>query len=115
MKRLTDGRRWIDKKVCTPATLELFFKADEERPSKKRTADEEAALAICARCPVSGNCLEYALNHFEVGIWGGTTTDMRRSIRRVGRKAGCPRCQSRMLTRDADTQICLSCALSWLL
>lgn len=115
MKRLIADRDWIAKKVCTPATSELFFKADEERPSKKRTEDEEAALAICARCPVSGNCLEYALKNVEVGIWGGTTTDMRRSIRRVGYKAGCPRCRSRMLTRDADTQICLSCALSWLL
>ncbi|TMK81786.1 MAG: WhiB family transcriptional regulator, partial [Actinobacteria bacterium] len=46
--------------------------------------DEEAeALSICATCPVRAQCLDYAIRNRETyGIWGGTTPDQRRRIRR---------------------------------
>jgi WhiB family transcriptional regulator, redox-sensing transcriptional regulator len=48
------------------------------------TPQEEAeALALCATCPVRAQCLEYALRNKEShGIWGGTTPEERRRIRR---------------------------------
>ncbi len=48
------------------------------------TADEEAeALALCATCPVRTECLQYALRNSENhGIWGGTTPEERRRMRR---------------------------------
>ena len=48
------------------------------------TPQEEAeAVALCATCPVRAQCLEYALRNKEShGIWGGTTPEERRRIRR---------------------------------
>lgn len=44
------------------------------------------ARAVCHRCPVRLDCLEHALTHGEpYGMWGGTTPDERRAIRRQRR------------------------------
>ena len=42
----------------------------------------EPAKAICARCLVQPQCLSWALSHDELGIWGGTSTNERRAMRR---------------------------------
>ena len=40
-----------------------------------------AAREICAECPVSAQCLEYALvNRIEHGVWGGASERERRRI-----------------------------------
>jgi WhiB family transcriptional regulator, redox-sensing transcriptional regulator len=47
-------------------------------------ADVRAAVAqaksICGRCQVRGECLEYAVRHDEIGVWGGTTRRERRRL-----------------------------------
>jgi WhiB family redox-sensing transcriptional regulator len=44
----------------------------------------EAAKRICASCPVRANCLVSALRTGEsAGIWGGTTPEERRILRRL--------------------------------
>jgi WhiB family redox-sensing transcriptional regulator len=43
------------------------------------------AKALCEGCPVSQQCLTYALAHEDHGIWAGTSERERRRIRR---KAG---------------------------
>lgn len=64
---------------------DLFFAASQgrEHPGKR------AALAICGTCVVRDECLDYALaapGHFpEVGIWGGTTDEQRKQLRRKSR------------------------------
>ena len=46
-------------------------------------ADEARAKAVCADCPVREACLAYAINTGEdFGVWGGTTPDERRALRR---------------------------------
>jgi WhiB family redox-sensing transcriptional regulator len=41
----------------------------------------EKARKICAGCPVSGQCLEYALDHrIDHGVWGGCSERERRRI-----------------------------------
>jgi WhiB family transcriptional regulator, redox-sensing transcriptional regulator len=67
--------RWTDRAACRGTDTEIFFPAN---------ADEEAeALSICATCPVRAQCLDYAVRNRETyGIWGGTTPEQRRRIRR---------------------------------
>ena len=66
---------WTEQAACRGAGTETFYPA---------TPDEEAeALSICATCPVRAQCLDYAVrNHETYGIWGGTTPEQRRRIRR---------------------------------
>ncbi|TMR13807.1 WhiB family transcriptional regulator [Nonomuraea turkmeniaca] len=48
-------------------------------------AGEDLAKAICAGCPVRGDCLRWALEHGERwGIWGGLNPRERRHLRRRG-------------------------------
>lgn len=42
---------------------------------------ENTAREICMRCPVIAQCLRVGLRE-EFGIWGGTTPEQRRKIRR---------------------------------
>lgn len=43
----------------------------------------EAAKAICSGCPVAKECLAFALKNSEMGIWGGTTDEDRKRLRRL--------------------------------
>ena len=66
---------WTERAACRGTDTEIFYPV---------TPDEEAeALSICATCPVRAQCLDYAIRNRETyGIWGGTTPDQRRRIRR---------------------------------
>jgi WhiB family redox-sensing transcriptional regulator len=44
----------------------------------------DTAKRICTACPVTGECLEFALaTNQEAGIWGGTTEEERRKLRKT--------------------------------
>ena len=61
----------------------LFFPT---RHYKQR--DVDAAKAICRQCFVRPECLEYALATREgIGIWGGSTENERRVMRRKRKAA----------------------------
>lgn len=46
--------------------------------------DPAPAKALCAGCPVRGECLSFVLDDPElVGVWGGTTGEDRRVLRRA--------------------------------
>ena len=66
---------WTQQAACRGGGTEIFYPA---------TPDEEAeALSICATCPVRAQCLDYAIRNRETyGIWGGTTPEQRRHMRR---------------------------------
>ena len=72
---------WQKEAVCAQTDPEIFY------PEGNTTTKQ--AKAICKTCPVSLECLEYALKRTEVyGIWGGTTATERqrmRPLRRIGR------------------------------
>ena len=54
------NRRWHTP--CLEADPEVFF--------PERGGSTKEARAYCARCPVAGDCLAYALeNHEAYGIW----------------------------------------------
>lgn len=46
------------------------------------------AIAICSACPVRAQCLEFSLQHWNVGqhgVWGGLVPADRAALRRPGR------------------------------
>ncbi|HSJ82232.1 MAG TPA: WhiB family transcriptional regulator [Acidimicrobiia bacterium] len=69
---------WRARAACSGFQHSLFFPtADAD------IAAIERAREICMNCAVSPDCLEYALEtNQRAGIWGGTTEDERRSVRR---------------------------------
>jgi WhiB family redox-sensing transcriptional regulator len=74
---------WREHAACRDEDPELFFPLSEMGPGA-RQADE--AKAVCARCPVREQCLEYALdNGLDHGIFGGLTESERRRLRRGAR------------------------------
>lgn len=60
---------------CLSSDPELFFPLDFMM--------NKHAKRICAVCPVIKECLEYALENEEVGIWGGTSARERSKMRKL--------------------------------
>ena len=60
--------------LATKESQAIFFPA--------RGESVEAARTICGRCPVTAECLAFALEHHCIGVWGGTTERQRRHLRR---------------------------------
>jgi WhiB family redox-sensing transcriptional regulator len=69
---------WKNQAACSGYPNSLFF------PSTEASASQvERAVGICQVCPVTEECLEFAFEtNQRAGIWGGTTEDERRSLRR---------------------------------
>jgi WhiB family transcriptional regulator, redox-sensing transcriptional regulator len=77
---------WEARAACGGMAAQLFFGPDGERP-QEREIREAKAVAVCARCPVRAQCLDYALeNSIKHGIWGGRNQEQRAQERR--RRAG---------------------------
>ena len=73
---------WEDRAACAGMDARVFFVPDGERPSEREIREAEAK-AICARCPVRVQCLDYALsNSIKHGIWGGLNQEERARERR---------------------------------
>ena len=71
---------WTLFAACRGADTDLFFPIGTTGDA---VVDIDAAVAICHVCPVRQPCLEFALaSNQEFGIWGGTTEDERRALRR---------------------------------
>jgi len=71
---------WEQEALCAQVDSELFF------PEKGKSGYQ--AKRICAQCPVTAQCLEFALSYpFTVaGVWGGTTESQRRRMYRERRR-----------------------------
>jgi WhiB family redox-sensing transcriptional regulator len=73
---ILEERPWAVYSACRGADAELFF--------AKTRSDERAALAICSTCPVTEECLVFALETRErFGVWGGTHERDRRKLLRA--------------------------------
>ena len=73
MKKIPE---WYNDGLCKTYPTKLFYQYD--------TKKDRLAKRICALCPVKTQCLEYALENHETGVWGGLN-DMDRA--RLVRKA----------------------------
>jgi WhiB family redox-sensing transcriptional regulator len=71
------GLDWYARGTCNGLDPDIFFLPEGLRGSSKH-AREAAAKAVCARCPVIGQCLQWALaNREPYGVWGGQTPEER--------------------------------------
>jgi WhiB family transcriptional regulator, redox-sensing transcriptional regulator len=70
---------WMPRSACQGEDPELFFPLAATGPA---LAQVIAAKAVCFRCAVRAACLAYALATGQAGIWGGTTQEERRAMRR---------------------------------
>lgn len=66
--------------LCTQVYPDLFFPEVGEVNT--------APKSVCRNCPEQITCLEYALDHEVMGIWGGTSNAERRKLRRLRKAAG---------------------------
>ena len=75
---------WQKVAACRDADPDLFFPVGTAGPAL-RQIDE--AKRICRACPAQARCLAWALDRgVGSGVWGGTTEDERRAIRRPAEK-----------------------------
>lgn len=66
---------WRAEAACLGQDTALFFPDSDDRG--------DAALAICAACPVRTDCLEWALDsRQDDGVWGGMVARDRVRLRR---------------------------------
>lgn len=74
---MDDNGEWREHALCRGMDPDKFH---PERWAQQKVRD---AKAVCAKCPVATDCLEYALKNAEkIGIWGGTSEVERVRIRR---------------------------------
>lgn len=72
-------RDWRTVAACRHADPELFFPPGRDGAATDQIAE---AKAVCARCPVRRECLDFAIDHRQRdGIWGGLTDQERRRCR----------------------------------
>jgi WhiB family transcriptional regulator, redox-sensing transcriptional regulator len=63
---------WSDRAICVGEDPNLFF------PSYGDPGI--GARRVCAGCPVRLDCIEYAVDADEFGIWGGLDQEQRRNL-----------------------------------
>ncbi|MFJ5531126.1 WhiB family transcriptional regulator [Streptomyces sp. NPDC093261] len=74
---------WLRYAACEGEDPDLFFPVGTTGPALEETA---AAKRICGRCPVIGECLDWALRSGQTaGVWGGTGEKERAELLRTGR------------------------------
>jgi WhiB family redox-sensing transcriptional regulator len=72
---------WESRAACLSCDPDLFFPIAPSGPALQQIAQ---AKAVCARCPVRRECLQYALATRQVhGVWGGTSEEERQQLRRT--------------------------------
>ena len=65
---------FVEDALCRQVDPELFF--------PEHGHNNRPALAICKQCPVTNECLSYAVQRPELlGVWGGATVQQRMKMR----------------------------------
>lgn len=83
------GLDWRHHAVCRDEDPDLFFPIGDTGPAVLQVKE---AKTICARCPVIGTCLQWALeSKQEHGVWGGLSEKERVNLRRRAARRRGPR------------------------
>lgn len=73
------GLDWRDR-ACIGMDSQIFFPCGSTGVALDQA---EEAKAVCQRCPVVTQCLEWAMETNQPdGVWGGMSADERRTLRR---------------------------------
>ncbi|MEV5440930.1 WhiB family transcriptional regulator [Streptomyces sp. NPDC052682] len=71
---------WRNHAACRHEDPDLFFPIGTSGPALLQA---EQAKAVCRRCPVRDDCLQWALDTGQtIGVWGGTNETERRALKR---------------------------------
>lgn len=85
---LINAEPWVSEAACGGivdpySDPETFFPLGEARKQRSYYDASADARAVCARCPVTAECLTYALEHDQRhGIWGGYDEHERELLKR---------------------------------
>ncbi|UXY24980.1 WhiB family transcriptional regulator (plasmid) [Streptomyces cynarae] len=70
---------WRHQASCREEDPDLFFPIGDTGPVLLQVQE---AKAVCRRCPVIGQCLQWALESGqEFGVWGGLSEAERRAMK----------------------------------
>lgn len=72
---MDEANDWMDSRPCC-GKPQLFFAPRAERP-QARVRREAQARRLCASCPVTRACRDFARRHREYGFWGGESEEER--------------------------------------
>ncbi len=71
---------WRKAAICRDTDPDLFFPVGT---TGYALVQIDKAKQVCDECPVHSDCLQYALDtNQDSGIWGGTSEEERRTMRR---------------------------------
>ena len=71
---------WRHIAACREVDPELFFPIGNSGPALLQI---EEAKQVCRRCPVTDECLRWAIDSGQdAGVWGGMSEDERRALKR---------------------------------
>lgn len=107
---------WKNPRACEGMDTSIFYPPEKKdgRIYRGTTKVLAPAMRVCAKCPARLECLEFAFNHGEHGVWGGTTYEQRRAaLRRTANRRMCVVCDSRNIQVSGENGVCLSCGMSW--
>jgi len=76
-----ENDEWRHTANCRDTSPDLFFPVGTTGPALEQIA---TAKSVCGTCPSQQPCLEFALlTNQDTGIWGGTSEEERRKLRKV--------------------------------
>lgn len=66
---------WLGDALCAQTGIhdEMWFPGKGQSP--------QLAKSVCVKCPAVADCLAWALENHEEGVWGATTAEDRKRIR----------------------------------
>ena len=77
--------QWRSAASCRSVDPDLFFPVGSTGLALNHI---DSAKAVCQACPVQAPCLEFALEtNQDAGVWGGTSEEERRQLRRTRPRA----------------------------
>jgi WhiB family redox-sensing transcriptional regulator len=108
-KKASPSPDWRKRACAFVLDPDIFFPGDD-----KIKDVPEIAASYCRRCEISRECLEWALDNAPYGVWGNTTGEQRKRLKRNLTRVHCPGCGSLEIIEERGGEVCLSCGLSWL-